>query len=170
LPSGYTPRVTAQDLVTRIERTVDDLLNEIERLPAELLYREPTPGEWPIMSTLAHLAELLPFWAREGAQIAATPGKQVGRAQDDPRRVEPIEAHGHDSLDAMIPRVRAGLAECVATLRGIPPDAWEVTGVHPRHPSISVYKLVETYVCNHAAEHTRQIRATLQALQSSSRG
>jgi hypothetical protein len=161
--------VTAEELVTRVERAVEGLLEEIERLPPELLYREPTPGEWPVMSTLAHLAELLPFWAREGAEIAATPGKHVGRAQDDPRRVGPIEEHGHDSLEAMIPGVRAGLAECVATLRAIPSDGWQASGVHPRHASISVYELVETYVCNHAAEHARQIRATLQALQATQR-
>jgi uncharacterized damage-inducible protein DinB len=161
--------VTGEELITRVERTVEDLLDEMERLPADLLYREPMPGEWPVMSTLAHLAELLPFWAREGAQIAASPGKQVGRAQDDPRRVGPIEEHGRDSLEAMLPRVRAGLAECIATLRAIPSEAWQVTGAHPRHASISVYELIETYVCNHAAEHARQIRATLQALQATPR-
>jgi DinB superfamily len=162
--------VSAEELITRVERTIEDLLVDIERLPADVLYREPTPGEWPVMSTLAHLAELLPFWAHQGAAIAASPGKDVGRAVDDPRRVGPIEEHEHDSLEAMIPRVRAGLVECVATLRAIPSEGWQARGVHPRHPSISVDELIETYVCNHAAEHARQIRATLQTLQTAPRG
>lgn len=158
--------VTAEELVSRVEQTVEQLLAEIERLPAEVLYRAPTPGEWPVMSTLAHLAELLPFWAHQGAGIAASPGKQVGRSLDDPRRVGPIEEHEHDSLDAMVPRVRAGLEECVATLRAIPADGWQARGTHPRHPSISVYELIETYVCNHAAEHAKQIHATLRTLEA----
>jgi hypothetical protein len=149
-----------------VEATVEQLLGEIGRLPSEVLYREPKQGEWPVMSTLAHLAELMPFWAREGAEIAAIPGKHVGRALDDPRRVGPIEEHGHDSLDAMAARVRTGLAECVATMRAIPSDAWQTRGSHPRHPSISVYELIETYVCNHAAEHADQIRATLRTLEA----
>jgi len=166
LPPATLNRVAAEELVTRVEGTVEELLGEMERLPADVLYREPTQGEWPVMSTLAHLAELMPFWAREGAALAASPGKQVGRALDDPRRVEPIEQHEHDSLDAMIARVRAALAECVATLRAIPSEGWEVRGTHPRHPSISVYALIETYVCNHAAEHAKQIRTTLRTLEA----
>jgi hypothetical protein len=158
--------VSAEELVTRVERTVDQLLGEVERLPSSVLYREPAPGEWPVMSALAHVAELLPFWAHEGATLAASPGERVGRALDDPRRVGPIEQHGHDSLDAMVPRVRVGLAECVATLRSIPPEGWQVRGSHPRHPSISVYELIETYVCNHAAEHANQIQATLRTLET----
>ena len=121
------------------------------------------------MSTLAHLAELMPFWAHAGASIAASPGTHVGRALDDPRRIGPIEQHGHDTLDAMVPRVRAGLADCVATLRAIPTNAWQTRGSHPRHPSISAYELVETYVCNHAEEHATQIRTTLQSLEAASR-
>jgi uncharacterized damage-inducible protein DinB len=159
----------AEELVTRLEQTVEELLGEIERLPAEVLYREPTQGEWPVMSTLAHLAELMPFWSRAGADLAASPGMHLGRALDDPRRVEPIEQHAHDSLDAMVPRVRGALAECVATLRAVPSDGWEARGTHPRHPSISVFELVETYVCNHAAEHARQIRTTLRTLEAAPR-
>jgi uncharacterized damage-inducible protein DinB len=162
--------VAAEELVTRLERNVEELLGEIEQLPTDVLYREPTQGEWPVMSTLAHLAELMPFWAGEGAGLAAAPGRQVGRALDDPRRVEPIEHHAHDSLDAMVPRVRAALAECVATLRDIPSAGWEVRGTHARHPSISVYELIETYVCNHAAEHANQIRTTLRTLEAVPRG
>src|SRR5215471_5530274 len=120
--------VTAEELVTRVEQTVEQLLAEIESHPSEVLYREPTPGDWPVMSTLAHLAELLPFWAHEGAGLAKSPGKQVGRGLDDPRRVGPIEEHGRDSLEAMVPRVRAGLAECVATLRAIPSEVWQTRG------------------------------------------
>jgi hypothetical protein len=162
--------VTAEELVTRVERSVEQLLAQIQRLPAEVLYREPMPGEWPVMSTLAHLAELLPFWAHEGASLAASPGMQVGRSLDDPRRVGPIAEHGHDSLEAMLPRLQAGLAECVATLRAIPSDGWQSRGTHPRHPSISVYELIETYVCNHAAEHADQIQATLRTLETAARG
>jgi len=112
----------------------------------------------------------MPFWASEGAGLAAEPGKQLGRSLDDPRRVEPIEEHGRDSLDAMVTRVRVALAECVGMLRAIPDEGWQVRGSHPRHPSISVYELIEIYVCSHATEHARQIHATLKTLEPASRG
>jgi uncharacterized damage-inducible protein DinB len=158
--------VTVDDLIAPIERTVNDLLAEIEQLPADILYREPAPGEWPVMSTLAHLAELLPHWAHEGADVARAPGKAFGRSLDDPRRVGAIAQHGHDSIADILPRIRTGLAECESTLRTIPSDAWQVVGQHPARGAMSVEQLVQAFVCNHAAEHAAQIRATLQTLRA----
>src|SRR5262249_45806082 len=96
--SGYTfaQSVTGSEFGAILERTVHDLLGEIEALPADVLYREPVPGEWPVMSTLAHLAELLPYWAHEAADLARSPGKDFGRTHDDPRRLGAIAQHGHD--------------------------------------------------------------------------
>jgi uncharacterized damage-inducible protein DinB len=157
-------RVTAEEQIARIETNVEQLLREIEQLPADLLYREPTPGEWPVMSTLAHLEELLPYWAHEAAGLAASPGKPVGRTLDDPRRVEPIAAHSKDSLDAIVPRIRAALAECMHTLRSIPADRWQAVGHHAVRGEITPEQIVEAFLCNHTREHAAQIRETLNSL------
>jgi hypothetical protein len=161
--------VTAEEKIARVQRTVDELLAEVERLPAEVVYREPAAGEWPVMSTLAHLAELLPFWAHEAAALAASPGSSVGRTLDDPRRVGPIAEHGHDSVAAIVPRIRAGLAECVSILREIPPDGWAAAGPHPSRGPMSAEQLVDAFIVRHADEHASQVRATLEALRSTLR-
>jgi uncharacterized damage-inducible protein DinB len=142
--------VTAEEQIARVETTVQELLSEIEKLPAETIYREPEPGEWPVMSTLAHLAELLPYWATEAAELAASPGKQFGRSLDDPRRVGPIQQHGRDSIEAIVPLIRQSLAQCVQTLRSIPADAWQVVGQHPSRGAMNVEQIVEAFVCSHA--------------------
>jgi uncharacterized damage-inducible protein DinB len=158
--------MTANDYSARVERTVEQLLGEIERLPDDVLYREPRPGEWPVMSTLAHLAELLPYWAHEAADLAASPGKAVGRTHEDPRRVGAIEQHGHDSLAAIVPSIRAALADCLATLRGIPDDGWSAVGQHVRGMPITPDELVQRFVVNHAEEHAAQIHTTLETLRA----
>ncbi len=155
---------TAQEQIARIESTVEQLLNEIERLPADVLYREPAEGEWPVMSTLAHLEELLPYWAHEAADTAASPGRAIGRNLDDPRRVVPIAEHGHDSLDAIVPRIRAALAECLTTLRAIPEDGWQVVGQHLHRGAMTPEQIVEAFLCNHTQEHAAQIHTTLKSL------
>ncbi len=165
----YTCRVIAEDKAGRVAHTVEQLLSEIERLPAEVLYREPAPGEWPVMSTLAHFAELLPYWAHEAADLARSPGKSVGRTHDDPRRLGAIEQHGRDNLQDVVPSIRRGLAESLTTLRSIPSDAWAVVGQHPTRGTISVEQLVDAFLINHAQEHANQIHATLAALQSRQR-
>lgn len=154
----------ADDYITPVRRTVEELLVEIERLPDEVLYREPAPGEWPVMSTLAHLEELLPFWAEEAADLAASPGRPVGRALDDARRVDPIQQHAHDSLAAIVPRIRQSLEACEATLRQIPDDRWAMVGQHIRGGPMTAEQIVQSFVVRHAAEHATQIRATLDAL------
>lgn len=162
-------RVTVEDTISRVQQTVEGLLSEVERLPDDVLYREPAAGEWPVMSTLAHLAELLPYWANEAADLARSPGRSVGRTHDDPRRIGAIEQHGHDSLAATVPRIRAGLAECISILRTIPADGWQAVGKHPRRGAVTAEQLVEAFVCNHAAEHAAQIHTTLETLHAAQR-
>jgi uncharacterized damage-inducible protein DinB len=157
-------RVTAEEQIARIETTVGQLLSEIERLPSEVLYREPKPGEWPVMSTLAHLEELLPYWAHEAAELANSPGKPVGRTLDDPRRVEPIAEHSHDTLDAIVPRIRSSLQECLTTLRRIPNDRWQAVGHHAIRGDMTPEQIVEAFLCNHTKEHAAQIHETLRSL------
>jgi uncharacterized damage-inducible protein DinB len=158
--------MTAEGHIASVENTVQQLLSEIERLPADVLYREPVAGEWPVMSTLAHLAELLPFWAHEAANLAAAPGSSIGRELDDPRRVNPIQEHGHDSLADIVPSIRSALDECLTTLRAIPSDKWSAVGQHPHRGAMSVDDLVSAFLVNHVREHADQIHTTLQTLRT----
>jgi hypothetical protein len=162
----HSPAMTADELIARVDHTVRQLLNEVESLPKDVLYGEPEPGEWPVMSTLAHLAELLPYWAHEAADLAAHPGKPVGRTHEDPRRLGAIEQHGHDSLPEILPQIRQGLEECVSTLRAIPEEGWSSAGPHVRGYSITASEIVERFVANHAEEHASQIHTTLEALRT----
>src|SRR5438045_1985262 len=124
-------QVNAEERIERLERSVKQLMQEIERLPEEVLYRAPARGEWPVMSTLAHLAELLPYWAHQAQAISKQSGKPFGRTHDDSERIGAVEQHGHDSLDEAVTRIRSGLDECVRTLRALPGDAWATAGQHP---------------------------------------
>src|SRR5712691_13508479 len=114
--SGYTSCVTTDERIQRIESSVQQLISLIEGLPAEVLYREPQPGEWPVMSTLAHLQELLPYWAHQAEGVVERPEQPFGRTHSDPVRIGAVEAHGHDSLDAMVNLLRDSLDECISAL------------------------------------------------------
>jgi uncharacterized damage-inducible protein DinB len=156
--------VTPDESIRRLEQSVNRLLEDIQRLPGEVLYRAPEPGEWPVMSTLAHLAEMLPYWAHQAEGIARDPGKPFGRSHDDQDRIDAVEQHGRDSLDAIVPRIRASLDECERALRTLPSEAWTAAGVHPTRGSMTVEQLVESFLVKHADEHARQTQRTLQAL------
>lgn len=116
------------------------------------------------MSTLAHLEELMPYWAHQAEAIVAHPGKPFGRTHDDPDRIAAVDQHGHDRLDEIAPRIRASLEECVRVLEGLPPDAPDVAGVHPRRGSMTVAEMVDAFLVRHVEEHAAQVNETLAAL------
>jgi uncharacterized damage-inducible protein DinB len=153
--------------IERLQRTVQRLLERVERLSPAVLYRAPQAGEWPVMSTLAHLSELLPYWAEQAALIARSPGTAFGRTHDDPDRLGAVEQHGRDTLADIAERIRTSLEQCVGTLRGIPPEAWTRSGQHARRGSMTVQQVVDEFVVAHAEEHAAQVEATLAALDAS---
>ncbi|HEV7665804.1 MAG TPA: DinB family protein [Chloroflexota bacterium] len=160
--------MTREERLQQLEQTVQQLIEHIERLPADVLYRQPREGEWAVMSTLAHLAELLPYWAHQADAIVRAPGRPFGRTHEDPDRIAAVERHGHDSLDAIVPRLRASLDECLRTLRALPAEAWQVAGLHATRGSMTVEQVVDAFLCSHAVEHAVQTQATLQALREKS--
>ncbi|MGI9149410.1 MAG: DinB family protein [Chloroflexota bacterium] len=158
--------MTVEERIQRLELSVRGLLEHIQSLPADALYGEPGAGEWPVMSTLAHLAELLPYWAHQAELIARTPGAAFGRTHDDAQRVGAVEQHGRDSLEAIVPRIHSGLNEAVTALRGLPSAAWTRAGQHATRGGMTVEQVVDTCLINHAEEHATQIQATLEALRA----
>jgi uncharacterized damage-inducible protein DinB len=161
--------VTTEERIQRIESSVQQLVSLIEGLPAEVLYREPQPGEWPVMSTLAHLQELLPYWAHQAESVIKAPDQPFGRTHSDPVRIGAVEEHGHDSLDAMVKRIRVSLAECISTLRSLPADGWSVVGHSPSRGTMTVEQIVDAFLVRHVEEHAAQTQATLSVLGASTK-
>jgi len=167
--SGYTDPVTPEDRIQRLQGSVRRLLADVERLPADVLYREPQAGEWPVMSTLAHVSEILPYWAHQAENITRNPGAPFGRTHEDPDRIAAVDQHSRDSLTAIAARIRAGLDESVSALRSLPADAWATAGQHPRRGSMTVEQVIDAFLLDHVEDHAAQIGATLAALSASRR-
>jgi uncharacterized damage-inducible protein DinB len=73
-----------EERARRLEETIQEVLRRVEGLGADALYREPRPGEWSAMQVLAHMAEAIPFWARQ-AQVVASRSENdqpVGRTHE----------------------------------------------------------------------------------------
>lgn len=158
--------MTSNERISRIQAGVDGLIETVESLPSEVLYREPEPGEWPVMSTLAHVVELMPYWAHQGAEVArrARNDQPFGRTHDDADRIGAVTQHGRDSLDSMLPQLRSALDECVSTLRGIPAEGWQRTAHHANRGEMSVEMIVDQFLVEHVEEHLRQAESAIAAL------
>jgi len=163
-------RVTAEERIARIERAVEQLLADVRNLPDEALYREPEDGEWTIMSTLAHVAEILPYWAHQAEAIARAPGEPFGRPLDDPQRVGFVAEHGNDQLEVAVGEINASAEECLRTLRALPADAWAKSGIHPSRGAMTIEDVVDSFLAGHVEAHVRQVNAALEALSANPSG
>jgi uncharacterized damage-inducible protein DinB len=149
---------------TRITNGVNRLLQTIAGLPPEALYREPQTGEWPVMSTLAHVAEMLPYWATQAQRIAATPGTPFGRSHDDPGRLGAIAQHAADPLEVVRTSLQSSREEALGILETLPEPAWQQVGQHPRRGAMTVNEVVDEFMVRHVEDHCAQVSATLSAL------
>jgi uncharacterized damage-inducible protein DinB len=156
-------RTLGEERARRLEETVRRLLRRVERLGADDLYREPGPGEWSAMQVMAHMAEAMPYWARQARLVASRPdhGQPFGRTAEDPDRIAAVEQHAHDALEEMLARLRSGLAQAVATLRAIPLEGWTRVGRHAHRGEMTVEQLVARFLVSHMEEHAQQVEAAL---------
>src|SRR5438270_7957963 len=94
------PKVEAICLsVHRSYAEITELINgPFSALAADKLYISPTEGEWSLMQTLAHIVEIMPYWAGEIEKLVAHPGQSFGRTKEHVGRNQAIEQHGHDQL------------------------------------------------------------------------
>ena len=158
--------MTPEERIERLQRGVADLLGAVRNLPDEALYREPTDGEWSIMQNLAHVAEMLPYWAHQAEAIDRAPGQPFGRTHDDPVRIGEIDAHANDVLELTLTRIQAAADECIAVLRGLPMEAWAKSGIHPSRGEMTVEQMIDAFVVGHVTAHARQIADALDAVRA----
>ncbi len=159
---GAVPSYPTMSFEGRIARAVETLDGLLEGLPSEALYREPAAGEWPVMSTLAHVVEMLPYWAEQCPAIVRSPGAPFGRTHDDPGRLGAIAAHANDPVETARRSIRASADSAIVTLRAIPREQWSLSGEHPRRGAMSIEQVVDDFVTGHLESHVQQVREALQ--------
>src|SRR5260370_32922280 len=90
-------------ILLSVQRSYDELNQLIDgplaKLDTEKLYDVPAENAWTMMQNLAHIVEIMPYWAGGIAKLLAAPGRNFGRTQQDEGRRTPIDAHGPDRLD-----------------------------------------------------------------------
>ena len=159
--------MTVTDRISRIETSVNQLIETAEALPSQVLYAEPEPNEWAVMSILAHVVELMPYWANQALEVArrSADGQPFGRTHDDPDRIGAVQQHSRDSLDSMLPRLRSASSEAIAALQQIPSDRWTRTARHANRGDMTVEQIVEQFLVSHVEDHLAQARSAIAALQ-----
>ena len=60
----------------RLSTITDEILTEVQQLPAELIHWVPAEGIWTVMDNLCHIREFVPFWTGEALRIVRRSGSR----------------------------------------------------------------------------------------------
>jgi hypothetical protein len=163
-----------EELILRIERAVEALGRQRERIaagepwPLSAQFGTEPEASWGPRETLAHVAEMLPFWLGEIERILAGRAEPVpfGRVADNELRIGVIERDRSLPLRELFARIEADAGRLARRLRALSPAEAERTGAHPTRGVLTVSQSAERFVAAHLEEHVVQLAEILDARSS----
>jgi len=114
------------------------------------------------METLAHVAEMIPYWLGQ-IELILEAGEPVpfGRMQTDVVRIGLIERDRILPVRELMARISADADRAAARLAELGWADGERLGIHPRDSEVSVAAIAERFIAGHLEEHVRQIEEIL---------
>jgi uncharacterized damage-inducible protein DinB len=140
----------------KLEAMVDELATRLTALPEDSFTRRQSPDEWTAAEVVAHMAEMMPYWARVAAAIAREPGSSFGRELDDPDRVGAVTSSNQIPRSESLARLRHAAHEAATAIRGLDASAWEISGKHQTRGEMSIARLIDELLMAHVAAHVQQ--------------
>ncbi len=168
---------TSNNKVAEIRRSVQSSYDELNRLIADQLttldpaklYQRPTEDEWSIMQSLAHIVELMPYWANEIEKLVAAPGQNFGRTMQHAGRLQAISEHGSDSLEQIRAALPGSYARLNAVLSSLQDSDLALTGHHFKFGDQTLEWFIEDFVTHHLVSHLEQLKGCLAVVNGNSR-
>jgi hypothetical protein len=119
---------------------------------------DPESGErWDRGQVLAHVAEMLPYWAEQAELIVAGRQTEFGRVKSDPGRIGAIERDRREHPARLLARVEEGVAVVLALLERLDDRAMAATGHHQTLGDMTVAELIDRFLVSHLEEHADQL-------------
>ncbi len=145
-------------------RIMDLIETRLKKLDHDRLYLPPAENEWSVMQSLAHIEEIMPYWANEIEKLVGKPGQKFGRVMTDEARLRAIAEHGDDELaqaETVLPASYARMKEVLAELT----DAdLTKTGVHSKYGERPLEWFMREFVTDHLKNHITQLQECLVAI------
>jgi uncharacterized damage-inducible protein DinB len=154
------PQTRANVAADRLTKTSDEILAEVERLPAELIHWVPGEGVWTVMDNLCHVREFVTFWTGQALQIVRRPDALWGRDHTDTDRLAAVTNTAANQLDAVVADIREAVRRSAATLRTLSDEdlAAEATSRNPKWGRKPASFVIEELIVHHVEKHKGQIR------------
>jgi hypothetical protein len=135
-----------------------------EPWPLSAAYGTEPEADWGPREVLAHVNEMLPYWAVQIRVILAGDPAQAtpfGRVSTNPERLARIEADRELPCGDLLDRIATGLAIVEDILTGLSPEDLKRRGLHAVRGEMTVGDSAEFFLVTHAADHVEQLRTIL---------
>lgn len=135
-----------------------------EPWPLSAAYGTEPEADWGPREVLAHVNELLPYWATQLRLIVAgdpTAPTPFGRISTDPTRIGRIATDRELRVGDLLDRIAAGVAIVEDVLAGLTPADLERRGVHSTRGELTVAASAERFLVGHLEEHVEQLQGIL---------
>ena len=155
------------DRIRKIDDLIHGLLTQVRIGSLGTLRESPAQGEWNAIQILAHVAEFVPFWAKQARLLAerddggAAFGRSTVNPEEDPERLAAVERYGSYARGAVIDVLERGLAQAREDIHSIQPDRWSRTGRHADGTVRTVAQVVDELIIDHLAAHSHQMENTI---------
>jgi hypothetical protein len=163
--------VTTDDLVARLEtasKRLATLRPAVEAgapWPLSQNFGTEPEASWGPPETLAHVAEMLPFWLGEIERVVDGSGEAVpfGRVATDQLRLLVLERDRSLPPRELFDRIAAGTHRVARRLESLTPRDTLQRGVHPVRGELTVEAVAERFIVSHLEEHAEQLATVIAA-------
>ena len=119
---------------------------------------DPESGErWDRGQVLAHVAEMLPYWAQQAELVAVGGQTEFGRVSSDPDRIAAIERDRREDPERLLGRVDEGVAVVLALVDRLDDQQLARVGHHQTLGDMTVAEIVDRFAVAHLEEHADQL-------------
>jgi DinB family protein len=120
-------------------------------------------ASWGPPETLAHVAEMLPFWLGEIERLVDGTGEPVpfGRVATDQIRLLVLERDRSLPPRELFARIAADADRVARRLKTLTAVDTSRRGIHPRRGEMTVEELAERFLVSHLEEHAEQLATVL---------
>jgi hypothetical protein len=135
-----------------------------EPWPLSVAYGTEPEADWGPREVLAHVNEMLPYWATQLRLIlAGDPGEATpfGRVSTDPERLARIAADREMRVGDLLDRIAPSLAIVEDLVAGFAPADLERRGRHPARGELTIGAAADRFLVMHLVEHVEQLRTIL---------
>ncbi|EOP53720.1 DinB family protein [Bacillus cereus] len=148
-----------------VYESIDKIKTIVKPLPEEIIYWKPSEDEWSIMQIITHVAEAVPYWAKEINNIKLNHENLWGRGLTDEVRLQAVseENINNQSIEEVIEQLSSIPLIIENVLNTLTDEELNIQAPsrNPRFNNKSIDFIVNHLIVEHTEKHYKQIERNL---------